>query len=173
MKLSRFWPGFRLFYLRGSRLAWGVAMFYAWFALGVIACTFFWSEFIPKSSQTTLLLIFFLAWILGIFLSQQHETALEAKEALAKKNALAEDTLPLAQTAYLRQDFYETERLLRERLGKVPEDVPARMLLVGLFRRMQRWEEVQQQLTLLEQNPQSGAWYFEIWREKEQTSKKN
>lgn len=142
-------------------------MLYAWFAIGVIATTFFWSEFIPKSSQTTLLLIFFLAWILGIFLSHQHEAALEAREAQVKKNALVEDTLPLAQTAYLRQDFYETERVLRDRLGKVPEDVPARMLLVGMLRRLQRWDEVRQQLALLEQNPQLGGWYFEVWREKE------
>ncbi|MDO4583761.1 MAG: hypothetical protein Q4D62_06620 [Planctomycetia bacterium] len=146
-------------------------MFYAWFAMGVIACTFFWNEFLPKGSQTTLLLIFFLAWILGIFLSQQHEVAVEAREAQSQKNAMAEDTLFLAQTAYLRQDFYETERVLRERLSKVPEDIPARMLFVGMLRRLQRWDEVRQQLALLEQNPQLGGWYFEVWREKERTNR--
>ncbi|MDO4573792.1 MAG: hypothetical protein Q4D98_01100 [Planctomycetia bacterium] len=173
MKWTHFWPGFTAFYYGGSLGGLAASLFYAWFACGVVACTLFWSEVIPRASQGTLLLIFVITWVLGILITGQNEAARRLAEEKRRKTAMAEDSLPLAQTAYLRQDFYEAERMLWSRLEKVPEDVPSRLLLVSVLRREKREEDAQRQLAILEANPEIGPWLFEVHREKQKKTSIN
>ena len=167
MKLFKFWPGFLPFYQHGSFTGWLLAMFFAWFAIAVVTGTLFWSEWIPAASHKTLWLMLGIAWVLGILISSQMESSLRQAEEKRARAATAEDTLPLAQTAYLRSEFYEAERILRERLAKFPEDVPARLLLASTLRQQNRKNDALAQLTQLETNSTVGSWLFEVHREKE------
>ena len=166
MKMLKLWPGLIPFYHYGSVWGWFLAMFFAWFAIVVVCGTLMWSEWIPAASHGTLWLILGVTWFLGVLISHQHETILRDTEAANEKKALAEDTLPLAQTAYLRRDFYEAERLLQERLQKFPEDVPARLLWVSVLRQQNRVADALAQLTLLETAYPAGKWLFEVRRER-------
>ncbi|MDO4569001.1 MAG: hypothetical protein Q4D38_01290 [Planctomycetia bacterium] len=167
MKICKFWPG--LEYLRrfGSIAAWVVAMIYAFFASGIILTTLFWTEVAADSSQTILLVLFAAVWLLGVVASHRCEKVREEYERKHRQEALADDTLPLAQTAYLRRNFYEAERLLRARLDRFSDDVQSRLLLVSVLYRQQRIEDAKQQIALLEQNSTLGAWRLEVYREKQ------
>lgn len=167
MNLFRFWPGFLPFYYYGSAWGWCLAMFFAWLGVGVVCGTIFWTEWIPQASHRMLWFIFGALWFLGMLISYQHEISLKNTEAAHEKAAVTEDTLPLAQTAYLRREFYEAERILRERLHRFPEDIPARLLLVSVRRQQECGDDALAQLKVLEENPRLGPWLFEVRREKE------
>ncbi len=167
MKLLKLWPGLEYLVRHGSFRAWLAAMFYAIFAMAVLFGTVIWENVLPARSQFPLQLLFGMTWILGICVSHRFEKAFQEAQLQHKKNAVAEDTLPLAQTEFLRQNFYESERLLRERLTRFPEDVPARFFLISVLKWQKRKNEALEQLTILE-TMQLGIWRQDLPNEKRQ-----
>lgn len=170
MFLLKFWPGLDYLVRHGSFRAWLAAIFYAFFAMAVIGATLLWDGLLPAGSQTTLWILFGVTWVLGILLSQRFEKAFQESMKQRQQESTATDTLPLAQTAYLRQNFYEAERLLRERLAKFPEDVPARFLLISVLKRQERSDEALEHLSILERTPRLGLWGLDLLREKQNES---
>lgn len=166
MKLLKLWPGLEYLARHGSFRAWLVAMFYAFFAMAVIAVTLLWDSILPPFSQTLLLILFVGTWLLGLIVSRRFEQAFEEAQKQRRKDAAAQDTLPLAQTEYLRMNFFEAERLLRERLTKFPEDVPARFFLISVLKKQKRKDEALEQIAILEKNTQLGFWSLDIPHEK-------
>ena len=142
-------------------------MFYAFFAMVVLCLTLVWDDMMPLKSQKVLLVLFAFSWLLGIFVSHRFEKAFQESQKQRSKDSTANDILPLAQTEFLRQNFYEAEKLLRERLLKFPEDVPARFFLVSVLRRQKRVNDAREQLAILEQNPNLGLWVLDLFRDKE------
>jgi len=167
MRFLKLWPGLDYLVRHGSFRAWLGTMFCAFFAMVVLSVTLVWDGLIPDRSQTVLLILFTVTWLLGIFVSHRFEKAFQENQKQKRKESVTTDILPLAQTEFLRQNFYEAEKLLRERLLKFPEDVPARFFLVTVLRHQQRPDDVRKQLEILEQNPQLGIWGLELYREKE------
>lgn len=158
------WPGLPQLFRTGTWSAWCVAMFYAWFAAVVTGVCFLWTDFIPVSAQRTLLVIFTLMWFLGMLGTWRIEALyISQKEILEKE----EDLFPRAQEAYLRRNWLEAEHLLWQRLEKHTDDVPARLLLVSLLRRMKRCPEALKQLDILKEKPGVREWTLEIQRERE------
>ncbi|MCR5163187.1 MAG: hypothetical protein K6C40_04120 [Thermoguttaceae bacterium] len=167
MRFLKLWPGLDYLVRHGSFRAWLGAMFYAFFAMVVLCVTLVWDDMMPLKSQKVLLVLFAFSWLLGIFVSHQFEKAFQESQKQRSKDSTANDILPLAQTEFLRQNFYEAEKLLRERLLKFPEDVPARFLLVSVLRHQKRVNDAREQLAILEQNPALGLWGLELFQEKE------
>lgn len=167
MKLLKLWPGLECLARCGSFRAWLAAMFYAVFAMAVICVTLLWDSLLPPGSQTTLLVLFTATWVLGITASHRFETARIEAEKKHRKESLVQDTLPLAQTEYLRKNFYEAERLLRTRLQSFPEDIPAQMLLVSVLHRQKHIPEALETLAKIEQNSHLGFWGLDVLHEKE------
>ncbi len=142
-------PGLPQLVHRGSLAGWVLAMVYACFAMFVVAATIVWEEIIPPSAHGPLWGIFLVAWCLGIFISWQAEKHFQTKTAEKRADFQESDTLYLAQTAYLRREWFETERILHERLLAFPEDAPARLLLISMLRRTGREAEAEKQREML------------------------
>jgi len=70
-----------------------------------------------------------------------------------------------AQGEYLRGNWTEAETLLRKLLRHNHDDVEARLLLTGIFRRSGRTEEARRQLRRLARLEAADAWRLEIDRE--------
>ncbi|MBE6427543.1 MAG: hypothetical protein E7028_02985 [Planctomycetaceae bacterium] len=166
MKLLKLWPGLEYLARHGSFRAWLAAMFYAIFAMAVICVTLLWDSILPPFSQKLLLFLFTGTWILGLVVSSRFEKAFQEAQKQHQREAVAQDTLPLAQTEYLRQNFFEAERLLRERLTKFPEDVPARFFLISVLKKQKRKAEALEQIAILEKNPKLGFWGLDLPHEK-------
>ena len=128
-------PGLPQLYYHGSPAGWVVALAYVFFAMFVVSATIVWEEIIPRGSGTPLVGMFVVAWFLGVFLSWRKEADYCAKEEKRREDFSKNDPIYFAQTAYLRRDWFEAERLLRERLSNWPEDVPCRILLAAILRR--------------------------------------
>lgn len=165
--LLKLWPGLGNLARTGSFRAWLAAMFYAVFAMSVLCVTLVWDGLLPSASQTTLLVLFVVTWILGITASHRLEAARVEAAKQHQKDAVVQDILPLAQTEYLRKNFYEAERLLRIRVQSFPEDIPSQMLLVSVLHRQNRIPEASELLERIMQIPQPGFWILDIHREKE------
>ena len=160
-------PGLPQLYYHGSPIGLVIAMIFAIFAIFVVSATLVWEEIVPPASRGVLLGMFVAAWVFGVAISWQTEKRFLADEAKKKEEFQKNDTLYLAQTAYLRREWYEAERILRERLMNWPGDVPAGFLLVSLLRRTDRRAEAENWLKTLEETPGLGSWFLEIYRERE------
>ncbi len=166
-KLLKLWPGLEYLIRHGSFRAWLAAMFYALFALAVLCATLLWDEILAPGPRTVLLILFVVVWTVGLIVSQRFETAYLQEQAQRRKDAVVLDTLPLAQTEFLQQNFFEAERLLRERLERFPEDVATRFFLISVLKSQRRIEEARKQLDILEENPQLGLWRLDLPHERE------
>ncbi len=166
-KLLKLWPGLEYLVRHGSFRAWLAAMFYAFFAVAVLCATLLWDEILAPGPRTVLLILFAAVWIVGLVVSYRFEAAFQEEQRQRRKEAVILDILPLAQTEFLRQNFFEAERLLRERLERFPEDVAARFFLVSVLKFQRRIDEAREQLTILEENPQLGLWRLDLLHERE------
>lgn len=164
--ILKLWPGLEYLALHGSFRAWLTAMFYAVFASAVICTVLLWENLLSPNSQTLLLILFAFAWVLGLIVSHRFEKAFQESVREHQKAAVAQDILPLAQTEFLRSNFFEAERLLRERLTKFPEDVPTRFFLISVLKKQLRRDEALEQLAILENTETLGLWRLDLQREK-------
>lgn len=165
-KLLKLWPGLEYLTRHGSFRAWLAAMFYALFAVTVLCATLLWDDILAPGPRTVLLILFAAVWIVGLIVSHRFEMAYQEEQRQRRKDAVILDTLPLAQTEFLRQNFFESERLLRERLERFPEDVAARFFLLTVLKFQRRIQDAREQLMILENNPQLGLWRLELNRER-------
>lgn len=166
-------PGLPQLYYHGSLGGLVIAMSFALFAMFVVSATVVWEEIVPPGSRGILLGMFAAAWVFGVAISWRTESQFRADEAKKKEDFQKNDTLYFAQTAYLRREWYEAERILRERLLSWPEDIPARFLLVSLLRRTDRRTEAESQLKTLEESPGLGNWFLDLYREREWVAEEN
>lgn len=165
--MANLWPGLAYLARYGAFGTWCVTMFYALCAMGMLTVGLVWTEIIPDATRNILWVIFAMIWFLGIFATTRSVRARQESDVRRRKESIVEDTLPLAQIAFLRREFYESETLLRKRLEKFPEDVPARLLLVSVLERQERLPEAFQQISVLESLPNLGPWWLETSRQKQ------
>lgn len=136
-------PGLPQLVYHGSLGGWVLAMTYAVLAMFFVSATVVWEEILPASAHGPLWGIFLTAWGLGVFISWRLEKNFQAAAEAKIADFHETDTLYPAQTAYLRRDWFETERILHERLLAFPEDIPARLLLISMLRRTGRVQEAE------------------------------
>lgn len=72
----------------------------------------------------------------------------------------------LAQTEYLKGNWFEAEAILLEILQDFPRDAEAMLLLVGVLRHTERWQPALRRLDQLEMLDTASPWRFEINRER-------
>ncbi len=77
------------------------------------------------------------------------------------------DLLILAQTEYLRGNWFESESLLSKHLSENPDDITAALLLAGVLRRTKRWKQSELCLEQIRLRESSARWSEEIQRELE------
>jgi hypothetical protein len=77
------------------------------------------------------------------------------------------DLLMVAQTEYLRGNWFEAESLLSKHLLENPDDISAALLLAGVLRRSKRWKQSELCLEQIRLRESSARWNLEIQRELE------
>ena len=78
-----------------------------------------------------------------------------------------QDLFESAQQEYLKQNWYETETLLRKLLLACETDIPARLMLAALCRHTGRIEEAGIELNRVALSDGSDEWEFEIEQQRE------
>lgn len=72
-----------------------------------------------------------------------------------------------AQREYLKGNWFDAEALLTKRLTECPDDIEAALLLAGVFRRTNRWNQCSTCLMQIRLRESAALWLLEIEREQQ------
>jgi hypothetical protein len=72
-----------------------------------------------------------------------------------------------AQREYLIGNWFQAEKLLRQLLQSTPHDIPARLRLAAVYRRVGRREDAARELEILSEMAGADKWHWEIGRARE------
>lgn len=155
------WPGARSLWRQGawSGLAWALG-----FALTLnlaLVASFVWTELVSPAACGASWTLVVGTWVAGM--------AMGGTPARARVQPRAEGSDDLFQAAlgeYLQRRWSEAETRLRQCLSRRPDDFEARLLLMALLRRTERWTEARQELARLESHEAAGRWHWELARER-------
>ncbi len=156
------WPGLWGLWRHGQLSALVLAVGFAALLNGAVVATFVFPELTSASFQTLLWITVGLVWFAAAAWTHRQMNG-------SGTSAGAEDDQGLflqAQAEYLKGHWFEAETLLEEQLEKYPDDADARLLLVGVLRRSQRYEEAGRQLHRLRRCPGAEKWELETERER-------
>lgn len=152
------WPGLRSLWANGSWLGLAAAGGAAVFLDAALVTTLVWTELAAESVRTGLWVAVAAAWLAGAL-----GAALRAAPGLGQPADSAIEALFVkARDHYLGGDWFETERVLADLLGRHPGDVEARLMLATLLRRAGRIDEAADQLDWLGKLEGSERWQWEI-----------
>jgi hypothetical protein len=159
-QLASLWPGLTSAWHEGKPKGLCIAVLFAWAVCLLLLATFVWPGWIARwlvVLSWTGLAIYWLCELIrgqlrmaGVFTAGQD----------------SEERFQLAQRAYLRGNWFEAEAELLELIQRVPDDVPALLLLVGVLRHTHRYRPALRRLEQLQLLDAAAAWAFEIHQEK-------
>ena len=161
------WPGLARLWLRGEWAGLGIALLFASLLNGLIVTTFLWPRAIGSEAGAAVLNI--VGWFVVVcFWGASFWTTWRLLPRWRPgAEARGDDALFMrAQTEYLQGHWYDAEQLLQQLLDDAPRDAEAHLLLAGLYRHTQRYEEAKQRLNLVERLDGGGRWLFEIDEER-------
>jgi len=125
--------------------------------------TFVWSGWIvrpwPLLAWVSLVVVWLAAWLTG----WTHYADSKGKNHPSDS---ACDLFRRAQREYLRGNWFQAETALKHLLTRNRVDIPARLLLATLYRRIGRNGEAEKHLVDLEQLPAGRRWQLEVDRER-------
>jgi tetratricopeptide (TPR) repeat protein len=161
------WPGLARLWLRGQWQGLGIALLFGSLLNGLIVTTFLWPRVIGSEAGSAVFNV--LGWFVVVcFWGASFWTTwrfLPRWQPGAETRG--DDALFLrAQTQYLQGHWYDAEQLLERLLRDAPRDADAHLLLAGLYRHTQRYEEARQRLALIEHLEHGARWLFEIDEER-------
>ena len=159
------WPGLAQLWIRGTWSALFLAVGSAVLLNLALVSTFVWPTLFGTSFTWVAWPILMVVWLASGWLSYCWLGEQQDRPAIPE---VANDTLfNQAQHEYLKGEWSQAEELLKRRLTKKTRDVEARLLLIAIMRRTERWEQVEQQLEQLEKLDAARAWSEEIRRERQ------
>jgi hypothetical protein len=157
------WPGLPSLWLRGDFLSVVCAMGFAMLLNTTLLGTFCWPRLFDDQ-MLPLLQVATLSWWIGAGIWSFWKFPLSiAAEARAQSNW--DDVFVEAQDEFLRGHFAEAGHLVRRIIAILPNHVEARLLLVSILRKTERWTELRDQLIDIERYDAAAVWRFEIARE--------
>jgi hypothetical protein len=127
----------------------------------LLLATFVWVELVDPRQLRLAWLAAGLVWIGSAVVSAWHGRGLAPRRA-----STAEAMFREALGEYLRENWFEAERLLGRLLHLQPRDVEAGLLLATLLRHTKRYHEAIDQLDRLELVADAGRWNREIQAER-------
>jgi hypothetical protein len=153
------WPGLSGIWSKGSWSALAAATGFAVLVnLGLLA-TFLWSELLTPGVRNLVWLAALVIWAASAAFSYRRDR----RDASSQDGGRAEgDEFRDALHLYLKRNWFESEHLLRSRLGSDPGDLDACLMLATLLRRTGRIDEAERQLDWLERSDGSEKWQLEI-----------
>ncbi len=158
-----FWPGLPQLWMRGSWLALAVAFAVGGMLNAALLGTLVWRELLPSEVRSALWVVLGASWAAGALYSLLFDPELPPHQRIDS----ATDPFPRAVAEYLKGNWYEAERTLVNLVRRDVRDVPARLLLASLLRRVGRLEEAGRQLDALSRFEVAERWQLEIQRERQ------
>jgi len=153
------WPGLPGLWCHGSIRALAVALFFSNLLVVAILATFVWPELLRMGPKAVVCFSVAVFW--AVFSIPQIRAQLQRRKDL-RSNGNLKHLFRVAQTEYLRGNWFQAESLLTQLLDVYTDDVDARLLLATLLRRIGRFEASAKQLDYVEQAPGGHRWRLEI-----------
>jgi tetratricopeptide (TPR) repeat protein len=166
-KWTVFWPGLAQLWLRGEGAGFLKALLFGIFVNLLLITTFAWPHLLGSANTTQVFNV--LGWlvVLCFWGVSVVSTWRRLPRLLPGADSRGDDALlSQAQHAYLKGNWYDTEKILLRLLEDSPRDADAHLFLATLYRRTRRYEEAEQHLQLLERLQGGGKWLFEIDEER-------
>ncbi|MGA2035315.1 MAG: hypothetical protein ABSG68_23960 [Thermoguttaceae bacterium] len=157
------WPGLPQLSRYGSWSALLMAVGAAALLNTALLASFVWTELLTRELRIIYWLILAVAWgASGVF-----SFCWSRGKSREQHRDPRRDLFGDAVCAYLKGNWYETERLLCRLLTNNGRDLEARLMMATLLRRTKRFEEAGRQLDLLVRVDGAQQWVMEIRREGE------
>ncbi len=166
-RLLCFWPGLARLWTKGDGSSLALALGFALILNLALISSFLWPELFGRGFPTMIWPILGVIWIVSAYISHQ-ELAIrsQSREIVRESDSPVPDTLFIqAQREYLRGNWSDAEKLLRNRLQFRPRDSEARLLLATSYRHQGKTELALQELTVLQRFDESAPWIIEIEQE--------
>jgi hypothetical protein len=141
-----------------------------WVALGsafllnlALSASLLWSELFAPGVRTSVWMavaVLWVGWAAGSYLQ-------DGRSATSGDRNAGADAFAEAMSHYLKEDWFEAERVLHGLLKQDPRDLEAGLMLATLWRRTGRLLEAEKELDRLGRFESSRKWELEIRRERE------
>jgi hypothetical protein len=158
------WPGLRGLWVHGSYSSLLVALLFASLVQIVVLTSFVWPELIGASARAVVCLSVGSFWLVSGLVEL---SAVAAERRRLAGRADVEGLFRQAQREYLRGNWFQSEKVLKQLIDVNSHDVDARLILAGLYRRADRLELAEEQLEILAGSPRAAKWEWEIGRERQ------
>ena len=159
----KLWPGLYRLWNYGSWFDMGWAIIFGLLFNCALVFNLVWTEVLGPQGNMVLWVMLGIMWAVSLFSSETNASE-TASYNDSKKHPKA-DFFRDAQTHYLKRNWLEAEQILVEMLSENQKDAEARLLLATLYRRTKRYQEAEQQLTILRKWRGAESWWTEIERE--------
>jgi len=165
---SCLWPGLPQLW-RGSWSGLVLAMTFGVLLNVVLVTSFGWTELVAPAARATSWAVLAAFWAVATAVSYRAigRPRAEPEEVTAEGDLL----LVEAQGEYLRGNWLDAERLLRQLLRNSNSDVDARLMLATLLRHTRRLDEARLELDRLERLEDAAKWRHEIEQERRQVER--
>lgn len=177
--LAYLWPGLPHLWVSGSLAGLALAVAFTVLLNVLILTTVVWPQWLAPRVQLACGVSVALLWVAALIetrgelrrLAMQRETEQQIAsdpdlESLdPAENRRSDALLRLAQRHYLRAEWSDAERALRQLLKRDPEDSEAQLLLADTHRQMGRPVDALRRLRRLSTKEQADRWRFEVERE--------
>lgn len=156
--LTCLWPGMAELWWRGRISALPAAIAFAAIVNALLIAKFIYSDWLSGGLVMLACWVVAAAWLV-LTIRSIRELPLLLTPRRASDTA---DPFPEAQTAFLRADYVEAERLLNETLGIEPRDPPALLLLSSIYRHTGRLHASQLLLAEVRKLEVADRWELEF-----------
>jgi len=155
------WPGLARIYCQGAwqGLVWAVG--FATLVNLALVASFVHPGLLPGSLSSLLWLAVAIAWLVGL----GRPSACGPDGYRASRLDPDDRRFQAALDHYLRANWFEAEKTLKQLLEEEPRDLDARLMLATLYRHAGRLDEATEELEALRLFEGTRKWDFEIRRE--------
>lgn len=158
-RITCLWPGLPRLWIHGEVSALRGALVFAALLNFALMTTFLWPWRFPLVLPVALWSLVVPIWAVSFW-----STWRRFPEPLEEKATIYEDLFLRAQAEYLRGDYFAAEAALDRLIRRRPQDIEARLLLAGVYRRTGRFDMARKHLRRLART--GGAkWALEVSRE--------
>lgn len=172
------WPGLPHLWLRGAWAGLVLAVGFTVLVCVLLAGVLVWTGWIAPAVQYVGSFLAAAIWVGSVVVSSRGDLwadQSESENSRTQSTPVSNEQIALppqrdlfshAQGQYLRGDWLAAEQTLRRLLSGNRRDVEARLLLATICRRMNRPEEANVQLAMLDRLETAERWGFEITAER-------
>jgi len=168
----RFWPGFQKLWLKGDFHSLMVSLLFSWVFVIAWLATFVWPEWLIGLFSPVWLakVVFYGLWSAIVVVSLLSASGTFFRLSSSGELGIAErqENLQKAQELYLQANYFDAERLIRQNMFGVHEDIESLLLWIAILRRTRRISLALELIAQVDKLDAAGPWLSELRTEKEQ-----